>query len=388
MSPPAASRIRSSGGRQRAHAPPPQTPRSKPTGEPLSATLPPPPPPLGRRFPRPRSQSTESEDSDSIVLGRRSSLFALAALAAALLPAGASLAAADASTSASVASAAAAVEALDGTLVVKSLRSRFAQGVGSFMRNRQRADGGARLLAPIKTARRRLRDAAGMLLAALDGAEPAAVAAAAATGSGSGGGGEQQEDHEAALSGRLFGGDGRRRRRASGTTSGDGNPLGIFGRINERAAKKRKSSFQDEDGLPRPSAFQPILEAVRAGSGECYTFDALDGALPLPQSLVGGSGGANCTLSLVARNAASALPTKEVRGEALRSATLDEADAAIRAVRLLDDMLERAAEGDRAAAAEVAAALERALRSVAALEGLVAACLNFDGEQPTSDYDE
>ena len=228
-----------------------------------------------------------------------------------------------------------------------------------------------------------------MLLAALDGAEPAAVAAVPANSGGSGGG-EGGEDHEAALSGRLFGGDGRRRKEAepATTAASGGGGGGLFGRIN-RATKKSSNSFRDDnDGLPRPSAFKPILEAVRAGSGECYTFDALDGALPLPQSLVGGGGAANCTLSLVARNAASALPTREVRGEALRRATLDEADAAIRSVRLLDDLLERAAEGDRAAAAGVAAALERALRSVAELEALVAACLNFDGEQPTSDYDE
>ena len=197
-------------------------------------------------------------------------------------------------------------------------------------------------------------------------------------------------DHEAALSGRLFGGDGKRRREAATATATAKNtkPLGLFGRINEATKKKKKRDSFDGDGLPRPSAFKPILEAVRAGSGECYTFDALDGALPLPQSLVGGGGQANCTLSLVARNAASAVPAREVRGEALRRATLDEADAAIRSVRLLDDLLERAAEGDRVAAGEVAAALERALRSVAALEGLVAACLNFDGEEPTSDYGE
>lgn len=321
-------------------------------------------------------------------LGRRSTLLALAALASSLLP-GAAAAAADASFTFTSTSAAAAIEALDGTLVVKSLRSRLASGVGSFMRSRQRADGGARLLAPVKTVRRRLRDAAGMLLAALDGAEPAAVAAVPErSGSGS------EVDPEAVLSGRLFGGDGRRRRQAApATASGRGGEKppptgGLFGKINRATKKSSSSSTFRDDGLPRPAAFRPILEAVRAGSGECYTFDALDGALPLPQSLVGGGGAANCTLSLVARNAASSLPTREVRGEALRRATLDEADAAIRAVRLLDDLLERAAEGDRAAAGGVAAALEGALRSVAALEGLVAACLNFDGEQPTSDYDE
>jgi hypothetical protein len=292
--------------------------------------------------------------------GRRSSLFALAAALASLLPAGI------ASSSAAAAADAAAVASST------SLRSRLSSGVKTFLRDRQRADGGARLLSPVRTVRRRLRDAAGMLLAALDGAEPAAVAAVP---------GSSDVDHEAALSGRLFGGDGRRQQKAA-AADGEGKPLSLFGKINR--ATKKSSSFVD-DGLPRPAAFKPILEAVRAGSGECYTFDALDGALPLPQSLVGGGGAANCTLSLVARNAASAVPKEAgVRGEALRDATLDEADAAIGGVRLLDDLLERAAEGDRAAAAEVAAALERALRSVAALEGLVAACLNFDGEQPTS----
>lgn len=297
--------------------------------------------------------------------GRRSSLLALAALASLLPAATASAAAAADAAPSTSASAAAAVE-------TKSLRSRLSSGFGTFMKNRQRADGGARLLNPIRTLRRRLKDAAGMLLAALDGAEPVVVAAVPTSGS--------DQDHEAALSGRLFGGNGRK-----ATTANTEKPLGLFGKINR--ATKKSSAFQD-DGLPRPSAFKPILEAVRAGSGECYTFDALDGALPLPQSLVGGSGAANCTLSLVARNAASAVPSKEVRGEALRKATIDEADATIKAVRDLDDLLESATEGDRAAAPEVAAALERALRSVAALEGLVAACLNFDGDQPTSDYDE
>jgi len=319
---------------------------------------------------RASSQLNENEEDSEdaiplLLLGRRrSSLLTLAAAVASLVP------------------ALAASAAVEGGVPSTSLRSRVSSGVGSFMKRRQRRDGGARLLAPVRTVRRRLKDAAGLLLAALDGAEPAAVAAAAG-GNSSGG---QEVDHEAALSGRLFGGDGKQQRRREATTDKDenGTPLGLFGKIN-RATKKSSSAFQ-EDGLPRPLAFKPILEAVRAGSGECYTFDALDGALPLPQSLVGGS--ANCTLSLVARNAASAVPINEVRGEALREATLDEADATIGAVRLLDDLLERAAEGDRRAAAEVAVALEGALRSVAALEGLVAACLNFDGEQPTSDYDE
>ena len=52
---------------------------------------------------------------------------------------------------------------------------------------------------------------------------------------------------------------------------------------------------------------------------------------------------------------------------------LDTADSAVRAFNLLDDVLDRAVEGDRRAAATAPEAMERALDVVASLETLIAA---------------
>lgn len=122
--------------------------------------------------------------------------------------------------------------------------------------------------------------------------------------------------------------------------------------------------------LPR-RAYADVLRLVRAASFECFTFDALDGAVALPASLAG-AGGARCTLQIVAREAVRSLGRDQA---ALAVATADEADALTRALQLLDERLDRAAEGDGGAAAGVDEALERALRVQAAFQGLIERCL-------------
>jgi hypothetical protein len=168
----------------------------------------------------------------------------------------------------------------------------------SFLRSRRRADGGQRLLAPVRISRRRLRDAADALLDAV--ASPAATAS--------------------------------------------------------------------RDGLPPPKAYKRVLATVRAASLECFTPDALDGALALPGSL--SPPGRNCALGAAARDVAAALPPRDAP---LARAMLDTADSAVRAFNLLDDVLDRAVEGDRRAAATAPEAMERALDVVASLETLIAA---------------
>lgn len=166
----------------------------------------------------------------------------------------------------------------------------------TFLRKRSRADGGQKLLAPIRISRRRLRDAADALLDAPDSAR---------------------------------------------------------------------------DGLPPPKAYKRVLATVRAASLECFTPDALDGALALPGSL--SPPGRNCALGGVARNVAAALPPSE---KALKQAMLDTADSVVRAFNLLDDVLGRAVEGDRRAAATAPEAMERTLDVLASLETLLAAGLS------------
>ena len=190
-----------------------------------------------------------------------------------------------------------------------SLAGRASTAIAAFLRSRQTADGGKRLLTPIKVTRERLLAAADALLAAAD-VTPSALA---------------------------------------------------------------------RDGLPPPAAYRPVLKQVRSASLACFTADALDGALPLPASLTGAGGGSTCVLQAVARNVATGLPQSE---RALAQTIQDEADAALRSLSLLDDLLDRATEGDRRAAAAATEAMERALDKVSALEGLVERALfeEFGGE--------
>ena len=190
-----------------------------------------------------------------------------------------------------------------------SFAGRASTAIAAFLRSRQTADGGKRLLTPIKVTRERLLAAADALLAAAD-VTPTSLS---------------------------------------------------------------------RDGLPPPAAYRPILKQVRSASLACFTADALDGALPLPASLTGTGGGSTCVLQAVARNVATGLPQSE---RALAQTIVDEADAALRSLSLLDDLLDRATEGDRRAAAAATEGMERALDKVSALEGLVERALfeEFGGE--------
>ena len=86
----------------------------------------------------------------------------------------------------------------------------------------------------------------------------------------------------------------------------------------------------------------------------------------------------------VARNVAAGLPPSE---RLLSTTMQDEADAALRALSLLDDLLDRATEGDRRAASAATEAMERALDKITALETLIERALfeEFGGEQQAAE---
>lgn len=195
-----------------------------------------------------------------------------------------------------------------------SLADRASTAISSFLRSRQTADGGKRLLTPVQVTRERLLAAADALLAAADA--PASALA--------------------------------------------------------------------RDGLPMPAAYAKVLSLVRSASLKCFTADALDGALALPASMTGAGGGATCVLQAVARNVAAGLPPSE---RLLATTMQDEADAALRSLSLLDDLLDRATEGDRRAASAATEAMERALDKITALETLIERALfeEFGGEQQAAE---
>jgi hypothetical protein len=167
--------------------------------------------------------------------------------------------------------------------------------IASFLRSRQTADGGLRLLTPVRVTRERLVAAADLLLEA-----------------------------------------------TAGTLA--------------------------RDGLPPPSAYKAPLAQVRAASLKCFSADALDGGIALPASLTAPGAASACVLTAVARNVTAGLPPSET---ALARATLDEAEAVQRSLALLDDLLDRATEGDRRAAAAAPEAMERALEVSRGFQGLV-----------------
>lgn len=193
-----------------------------------------------------------------------------------------------------------------------------------FLKSRHAADGGARLLGPVRASGDRLRQAADALLDAEAAAEQGAAASA---------------------------------------------KRGLRGAPPPVRAKKKEAAASTV--LLPSRAYADVLRLVRAGSFECFSFDALDGGIALPGSLSAG-GGARCTLQIVAREAVRSLGQDQA---GLGQATADEADALARALQLLDDRLDRASEGDEGAAAGVAEAMERALRVQTAFQGLIERCL-------------
>jgi len=200
-----------------------------------------------------------------------------------------------------------------------------------FLKSRHAADGGARLLGPVRASGDRLRQAADVLL----DAEAAATDASAAA--------------------------------AKRGLRGAPPPV----RKPRKGGGAATSASASSSTLLPPGAYASVLRLVRAASFECFSFDALDGAVALPGSLSAGGGG-RCTLQIVAREAVRSLGQDQA---ALARATADEADALARALQLLDDRLDRASEGDVTAAAGVAEALERGLRTQAVFQGLVERCL-------------
>lgn len=255
-------------------------------------------------------------------------------LASPLAPAVAEEAAAAAAVAAAAAAPAATADPAPPSTAKAAARA-VSGALSRFLKSRHAADGGARLLGPVRASGDRLRQAAVALLDAEAGAEAEAVATAKRG---------------------LRGAPPPVRAKAK-----KGGQAGVGGAGGAPAASPP---------LP-PRAYAAVLRLVRAASFECFSFDALDGAVALPGSLSAGGGG-RCTLQIVAREAVRSLGQDQA---ALGAATADEADALARALQLLDDRLDRAAEGDGAAAAGVAEAMERALRVQTAFQGLIERCL-------------
>lgn len=148
---------------------------------------------------------------------------------------------------------------------------------------------------------------------------------------------------------------------------------GSRARLKEADFKLSKVNVYD----PNPKIFREALGTIRMASMNCYdfepttsdTFETKVSALQAQLKL-----GDACTFRLIAKNVTNLLPADE--GD-LRQETNDSLKELLNAFQLLDDMVDRASEGDAHAMERIGDCIQFAIAHTATFEHNIQKCLGL-----------
>jgi len=142
--------------------------------------------------------------------------------------------------------------------------------------------------------------------------------------------------------------------------------------------KRLQDALEQLGPAPDNAAMQTALKAVRKASLNCYLFEARDAGFEDRASLFQQSNAFAdpCTFRLIAKNVTNLLSEREAP---LKQAANQSLDALLRSFQLLDDVLERAADGDERAAARVRQMLEQTMACTNDFETSIKQCLGENG---------
>ncbi|KAK9842893.1 hypothetical protein WJX74_004019 [Apatococcus lobatus] len=148
---------------------------------------------------------------------------------------------------------------------------------------------------------------------------------------------------------------------------------GSRARLKEADFKLSKVNVYD----PNPRIFREALGTIRMASMNCYEFEPTDSdtfetkvsALQAQLKL-----GDACTFRLIAKNVTNLLPAEE---RDLRQETNDSLTELLNAFQLLDDMVDRASEGDAHAMERIGDCIQFAIAHTATFEHNIQKCLGL-----------